>query len=315
MMTTSNSSEPGWCPISLRESHARDDSPPPPAQVKRWSLVLSAMNIEHRIESSRGGQQLLVHEHDWERAVTQIERYEKENRGWPPRVLPAVRASGSLLVTLSVVFLLASFHNLTRLGEPLPWLGEPAWFQQGSLYAGKVRSGELWRLVTSLTLHADSLHLAGNAVAMTLFIEQLRRHYGSGSAWALFLLSGVLGNLINAFLQPYHHQAVGASTAVFGLLGATASDSFVRHRDALWRRWALPFAAAAALLGLLGTAGTNTDLGAHLWGFCSGLLLGYLYAHHSAEGGRPLPVTNHLLSLICILTIAASWGIALVVSA
>jgi len=310
MVTSRNDIPAGWRAVDVESQ----ESPTAPARLKRWSLLLSAVGIEHRCDPIADGQRLLVREQDWRHAQDQIRNFELENRGWPPRPLPALRHGGSLLVTLSVVFLLASFHNLTRSDVPLPWLDAPDWLQLGDLYAGKVRNGELWRLVTSLTLHADTLHLAGNALATTLFIEHLRKHYGSGSAWGLFLLCGVAGNLLNALLQPYHHQAVGASTAVFGLLGAIASDSFLRHRALLWRRWALPFAAAAALLGLLGTAGENTDLGAHLWGFFSGLLLGFLFARRYAPTRRPRPWANRALALLCVLTVAACWGAALMFS-
>ena len=53
-----------------------------------------------------------------------------------------------------------------------------------------------------------------------------------------------------------------------------------KWQERLWmymkmsRRWYLPLAAALALLALLGSGGENTDLGAHLLGFATGILLG-----------------------------------------
>mgnify|MGYP001183731205 CR=1 FL=1 len=280
-------------------------------QLKRWSLVLDAMQIDYRRENGWRGSRLLVQQQDTERALAQIEKFETENRNWPPATPPEIKSHGSLLVTLSVIFLLASFHNLTQVQLDIPYLGAPDWYSLGSIHAGKLRQGELWRAITALTLHSDLQHLTGNAVVATLFIEQLRKRYGSGAAWLLFLLSGIFGNSVNALLQPWHHQAVGASTAVFGLLGIIAADSFVRYRNVLMRRWALPLAAAAALLGFLGTAGEHTDLGSHLWGFACGIVLGLICASRWRALLPPSPRINRTLSAISFGIPLLAWLIAI----
>ena len=217
-------------------------------------------------------------------------------------------------MTLSVIFLVASFHNLIQADSLPTLLTDIDWREIGMLHAGKVRQGEIWRVVTALTLHTDITHIAGNSVVSFLFVEQLRKVYGSGYAWALFLASGMAGNLVNALLQPYHHMAVGASTAVFGLLGVIAADSYMRFREALFRRWLLPIAGAFALLAFLGTSGENTDLGAHLWGFACGLPIGYLFARRQLGRGEITPIKNRLLATVSLAVVCSAWLTAALIS-
>jgi len=300
-----------WRPLPRDFDHPERGTELSPRVCRRWQLVLTAMGIASRVEPLRQGHELQVPDTLFVAALEQLRRYELENRGWPPPLPAAIREQGSLLVTLSVVVLAASFYNLTRHAIPLPGQAAPDWYSCGMLYAGKVRAGELWRLVTALTLHADALHIAGNGVVTVLFVERLRKVYGSGLTWVLFLASGASGNLVNALLQPYHHQAVGASTAVFGLLGVIATDTLIRYRQALWRRWAMPLAAACALLGLLGTAGEHTDLGAHLWGFACGLPLGLLLARFAPPSPSFGGWSNRLLAAAALAVVAGAWALAL----
>jgi membrane associated rhomboid family serine protease len=93
------------------------------------------------------------------------------------------------------------------------------------------------------------------------------------------LAAGAGGNLINAFVRGYGHNAIGASTAVFGAVGVLATLQLPRrlavqaHGLARMRVWA-PVAAGLALLAFLGSS-PNSDVGAHLFGFACGAALGF----------------------------------------
>jgi len=108
--------------------------------------------------------------------------------------------------------------------------------------------------------------------------------FGAGWGGLLMLAAGILGNALNAGLLPQaQHQALGASTMVFALLGILSSTATL----ALWQQrqqgrgvfrivhlW-LPVLAGCGMLSLYGSA-PGTDLGGHLNGFLAGLLLGFL---------------------------------------
>lgn len=280
-------------------------------RMRNWTLVLEARRIPCLAERHGMGWQVLVPARHLEQAREELRLFEEENRHWPPPLPPQQPSTQNSLATVSVLLLLATFHNLTLLDLPLFGRSTIDWVALGNAHAGKILAGEGWRLLTALTLHADWLHLLGNLTIGGVFIVRLCRDLGSGLAWSLLLASGALGNLLNAIAQSPDHRSVGASTAVFGAVGIIAALGQVRYRRNLRKRWPLPLAAALALLALLGTAGENTDLGAHLFGFAAGFVLGWAAEHLLKRYGRPGRRLNALLALCSAATVLASWVAAL----
>jgi membrane associated rhomboid family serine protease len=162
--------------------------------------------------------------------------------------------------------------------------------------------GEWWRAATALTLHADGAHAAGNAAALAFVLWALSRRLGPAAAAWLALAAGVAGNAATALLAPRGHVSVGASTAVFGALGALAVLSARRPR----RGW-LALASGAALLGLMG-AGERADVLAHLLGFAAGAALGWA-ARRLAPPRRS--ALQPLLALAAAAPLALAWWRAL----
>ena len=79
--------------------------------------------------------------------------------------------------------------------------------------AGLIRSGQIWRFVTTLTLHVDLQHLSANAVIGGLVGPFAGQLLGCGLAWANILIAGVVGNFFNAWIRP---------PTVFSALGIVA---------------------------------------------------------------------------------------------
>lgn len=85
-----------------------------------------------------------------------------------------------------------------------------------------------WTLVTSIFLHAGILHLVSNLFFLLIFGYILEEQLDDWRMWAtIFFLTGVAGNL--TFLAAYAafggivgEFGVGASGAVYGILGAAA---------------------------------------------------------------------------------------------
>jgi membrane associated rhomboid family serine protease len=76
------------------------------------------------------------------------------------------------------------------------------------------------------------------------------------------------------------------------------------------RRW-FPVVAALALLALLGTEGKNTDLGAHLFGFISGALLGLITGYFIKHYGHSSRLVNTLFGMLSLLLVIAAWTFAI----
>jgi len=134
-----------------------------------------------------------------------------------------------------------------------------------------VAGGEWWRLVTGGFLHAGIIHLAFNMFLLWMLGSQLERLLGTTSYLILYfgsLLSGALGVML---LDPLA-LTVGASGAVFGLMGATVIYQF--------RRGVSPWSngiGSLLIINLIFTfARPNISVGGHLGGLLGGLLIGWL---------------------------------------
>jgi membrane associated rhomboid family serine protease len=102
------------------------------------------------------------------------------------------------------------------------------------------------------------------------------RQLGSGVTWLLTVLGAGLANLLESLLGPASHHSVGASTAVFTVLGILAAYSW-RTRLSYPQRWARrwsPLIAGVILLGWMGSEGEHTDVVAHVTGFVVGTGMG-----------------------------------------
>ncbi len=276
--------------------------------VREWALVLSSMGIAHAVRSSGEGWVMLVAETDHTRAVEAIRLYELENRNWPPRrareLLPHARSLAAPLVMLMLVL----FYAVTG-----PAHDSSIWFDRGTASSERILRGELWRAVTALTLHGDTLHVLGNALTGSIFLSAVNRRLGDGRGPLLMLAAGALGNVMNALWYRTGHLSIGASTAVFGTVGILAATQLAADRTEGLRPWPqkmAPIVGGLALLGMLG-ASPHTDLLAHLFGLIAGLGVGLLatLAMRKSKG------TSHLVQLAsAVLTIAiviACWALAL----
>ena len=91
-----------------------------------------------------------------------------------------------------------------------------------------ILNGELYRSITSLMLHANSLHILGNMVGISIFCTSVCSIKGLGVGWFMILVTGIAGNLINAFLHMGGHISIGASTSIFGAIGILSSYPLVK---------------------------------------------------------------------------------------
>lgn len=245
-------------------------------QSAELALVLEARAIEHRRVRGAYGVELQVPEYEYRRAREEISGYEHENaaRGKRPAVPELVGRGWPGVAVYTAVLLLAA------VGGEQGLFGRD-WLAAGGLDAGALLGGEWWRAVTALTLHADLRHLLSNLVFGGFLGYFAARHMGSGLAWAAIVAAGAVGNVANAVLSGADHRSIGASTAVFAALGLLAAFTWRRSRaeGMTTRARVAPLVAGVALLAYTGTAGENTDIGAHLTGFLAGLVPGALLAH------------------------------------
>src|SRR5579864_253011 len=80
-------------------------------------------------------------------------------------------------------------------------------------------SGQYWRLFTAGFLHADILHIGFNMWCLWSLGRLSERLFGKWQTFAIYMVTGVGGALLSIAAKP-HHSELGASGAIFGLVGA-----------------------------------------------------------------------------------------------
>lgn len=300
----------GW--VAVRQGDSR-------RAMEDWALVLTALAIPHGA-TDRGPSELAesgarftlwVAAADAARAREALDAGDREEREASAQRDEGPPDRGRPLAPLVVALALAGVHAaLGRFPDGARWLAG------GSADARAILSGQLWRALTALTLHADVVHLCGNLVAGFIFLSACSRWLGGGLAVLLALLAGGLGNLLNS---AYHvargdaHGSIGASTAMFAALGILGGLQFHFRgrrprrlaRGRLGRGWPI-LAACLGLLAMIGMGEGRVDVGAHVFGLVAGVATGLVAARLPPASRRG----NVVLGALAVLLTAGAWVLA-----
>ncbi|MBZ0276619.1 MAG: rhomboid family intramembrane serine protease, partial [Anaerolineae bacterium] len=166
------------------------------------------------------------------------------------------------------------------------------------------QGGEFYRLFTAMFLHAgiytssggwaiaNSAHLVFNMVMLYMVGLGIESIFGSVRFTVIYLLGGLTGSLLSALLGDYRSYSVGASGAVFAILGAEFIFLYRNRKitgagGAARRRNLINLAFINLLFGLLSTASGSQmriDNWGHIGGLLGGLILAWflspIYTHH-----------------------------------
>ena len=127
---------------------------------------------------------------------------------------------------------------------------------------------------TSMFLHADMNHLVSNMLVLFFAGGDVEKRTGTFSFVILYLLTGLCGNLLsvlNSVRLSERHLSLGASGAVFGMLGALAVFTFLNRKN-LQRGSLMRLGFGIALSLYAGSVNPAVDQTAHIGGFISGII-------------------------------------------
>ncbi|MDN3294102.1 rhomboid family intramembrane serine protease [Streptomyces ficellus] len=140
-----------------------------------------------------------------------------------------------------------------------------------------VVDGEWYRLVTSMFLHERIGHIAGNMLLLWLLGGALEAELGRLRYLTLYLVSGLAGSAFTYLLAPENQGSLGASGAIYGLLGATVVLVRRLNRD-------MRPVMALVVVNLVITFGwQNIAWQAHIGGLIAGLIISYAMVNGPRE--------------------------------
>lgn len=148
----------------------------------------------------------------------------------------------------------------------------------GALVPALVAQGEAWRLITSAFLHSGFVHLALNMLSLYFLGSFAEVTFGRSRFLALYLISGIAGGLAYLYFGSFNAPAVGASGAIFGLLGGVFGFAIRRGTFSTRNPVISQLLLLTAINLFLGATIPGVSNTAHIGGLLGGLVFGYLMA-------------------------------------
>jgi membrane associated rhomboid family serine protease len=214
----------------------------------------------------------------------------------------AFRSASDPVVTKVLIGINVAFYLLmvARGGDAMDAAGPV--FEWGATFGPFVASGEWYRLVTGAFLHAGVLHLAMNMYLLWLLGRVLEPALGR-ARFGLLYAASLLGGALGVMVMTPEAATVGASGAVFGLMGAMVVLQY-RAGQNPWQS------------GILGLVALNLVItfvvpGISIGGHLGGLLTGGVAALGMTVGApsRPVPTIAHVTGLLVLCGVLATGAV------
>ncbi|MBV9496357.1 MAG: rhomboid family intramembrane serine protease [Acidobacteria bacterium] len=182
-------------------------------------------------------------------------------------------ATAALLAVIAAVFLLELARGAGRSDLVL--------YDMGALTADTFRRHEYWRLLAAMFLHAGWTHVLLNLFSLFQVGAAFETLFGSRRMLFVYFVSGLCVSLGTPFRMPPNGISLGASGAIFGLVGALILTVLrTRYRHERWARvMVLQLVICVVLNFAFAMDFQEIDNVAHMIGFAVGLLLGLIPAH------------------------------------
>lgn len=180
------------------------------------------------------------------------------------------------------------------------WFKDPSLSTQtlvdfGAKISYRIVDGEWYRLITPMFLHANLLHLLFNSAALLSFGIETEMIFGKVKFLVIYFVAGICGSIGSFLWSP--GVSVGASGAIFGLLGANLY--FLTLNPELYKRVFGNSVLAILVINVIyGFSTPSIDSSAHIAGLIGGFLITWAigYRHQKNFDWR-----NHLARALVVI--------------
>ena len=220
------------------------------------------------------------------------------------------------LVAMNLVFFVAAFvAGLDRFVtlpsdfSPLQYV-----FYTGMKVNSYIDAGQIWRLVSSMFVHLDFMHIGFNAYGLWTLGPLVEKFYGGRRFMIIYMVAGIVGAAASYMFTPV--PSGGASGAIYGLVGALSVFG-MKFRSELPARVSRSFTTGLApwvvlSIGIGFLDAIPFDNGAHLGGLFSGALVAFVMRSQLDRTSRRkrerVVAVLFSLSLLTLATTAWFWA-------
>ncbi|HEX9236227.1 MAG TPA: rhomboid family intramembrane serine protease, partial [Actinomycetota bacterium] len=170
----------------------------------------------------------------------------------------------------------------------------------GAMQPYAIAHGQYWRLFSAMFLHANLLHIGFNMYALYLFGYLIEGAFGKARFIGIYFVTGFLASVTSYAFSDPRSLGVGASGAIFGLLGSWVAFNYRRRGSppaAFQLRWAIMLIAINLFLGF---TIASIDNFAHIGGLISGAIAGWLVEGFGARSRRAVLAVGGLAAMTII---------------
>jgi Uncharacterized membrane protein (homolog of Drosophila rhomboid) len=201
-----------------------------------------------------------------------------------------------VLIGLNVAMLAAEYAS-SSVTDHLELIGRAFDPSTGALIG--VAEGQYWRLLTAAFLHAGLLHLAMNMYALFLFGPPLEAALGRARFTVLYVVSALGGSAASYAFSAPNQPSLGASGAVFGLLGAffIVNRRLGRDNSGLLVLVAINFAFSFIV--------PNIDWRDHVGGLATGALVALALVHAPRSQRTLVQAAGTVVVLLAVVALIA----------
>lgn len=184
------------------------------------------------------------------------QKNEKENEEYEKVFKPKKIVVNNIIIAINVIMFILEFIY-------------PRVIDLFILDPALVKSGQIYRLITSLFLHGGIIHFLCNMYALFVIGKEVENYLGKYKYLIIYLFSGLTGSLLSC-ISPY--LSLGASGAIFGLLGSLLFFGY--HYRLYFGNVLLKEIVPVIVVNLLiGFTLSNINNAAHLGGLFGGLFI------------------------------------------
>ena len=254
----------------------------------QWLAVLQSKAIPYKLDKFQKTWLLSLDEKYRDEALFFINEFEGEKTN-PSFYKPPTPLNNSRYIAIIIPLILVGFYFITG-----PSIQNHLLMQKGAADASLILNGALYRTITALFLHGDYNHLASNICCLSILLLSITKSIPTGITLFASLIAASAGNLLNALFYSHSHSSIGASTAVFAILGIFGGFITInKFKQSVKFDYAIikPLLACLFILSLLGSGGfsfeeifqnpsiikqPDVDIMAHLFGLISGITTGII---------------------------------------
>lgn len=149
-----------------------------------------------------------------------------------------------------------------------------------ALFAPSVANGKWWLLITAGFLHGSIIHLLFNVYILWVLGSQLESIVGKTKFIVIYFASLLGGSLASYLFSPFGSYSIGASGAIFGLMGAMLVVGRKRNLDIS------QITTLVVINVVIGFVLSGIDWRAHLGGLAAGAFIAWVLINATSLKGK-----------------------------